>query len=152
MKVISLEDLARMRLGNYVGKDVEIEIEESGMIGLAGLGGWERLGETYFAWRQGEDYQIAGIELDLGTDSLLPRTAAEQIIKELGLPIEVGMTAPELLLRFGVPFQDKTGRPGDRLLDFICGERDQFVLNCIVGSDKGLTNMYLLRKDYYDDQ
>lgn len=98
MQLISYADLAKVRLQDYVDEDGEIEVEESGMIGLVGLGGWERLGETYFTWRQGEDFQTAGIELDFGPDSLLPRAAADQILERLGIPVRAGATRPSWYL------------------------------------------------------
>lgn len=151
MKLISYADLAKMRLRHYVDDDSEFDVEESGMMGLF-FGGWERLGETSFCWRQGEDFQTAGIELDFGPDSLLPRAAADQILERLGIPVRAGATSTELVSTFGSPLEDKPGRPGARLLDFVCGQSEPFHIGCVVDERDGLVSLFVARKDYCDEE
>jgi len=151
MKLISYADLARMRLRHYVDDDSDIEVEESGMEGLVGLGGWEKLGDTYFSWRQDEDFQTAGIDLDFGPDSLLPRAAANKILEQLGIPVRPGATSAELVSTFGSPREDRPGRPGARLLDFVCGESEPFLIGCVVDERDGLVSLFIARKDYCDE-
>ena len=151
MKLISYKNLARMRLKEFLGKAVKLYVEESGMGVVVGLGGFEQFGETNFGWNQGEPYQTAEVTLDLGPDSALPVQAAKQILERLGLPIKKGMKASELIEIFGNPHIDKKGRPGIRLLEFICGEKDKYYLRCVVDDREGLISMFLARKDYCDD-
>ena len=141
-----------MRLRDYAGEEADIEIEESGMVGLVGLGGWERLGKTYFAWRQGEPYQTAGVELDFGPDTFLSADAAHAILQRLGLPVRVGASVSELISIFGSPAEDRPGRLGTRLLDFICGGSQQYRLGCVVDNRNGLVSLFLARKDYWDEE
>ena len=151
MTLISYADLAAMRLRDYVGEEADIEVEKSGMIGLVGLGGWERLGETYFTWKQGEPFQTAGIDLDLSRASTLPRPTADQILEELGLPVRAGASASELLSVFGQPLDDKPGRLGVRLLRFVCGEGELFLIGCVVDDGDGLQSLFIARMDYCDE-
>ncbi len=146
-----------MRLKEFLEKDAQLYVEESGMGVVVGLGGFEQFGEpgetgTVFGWKQGEPYQTAEVSLDLGADSVLPVTAAKQILKRLGLPIKKGIKASELIEIFGNPQRDKKGRPGLRLLDFICGEKDKYYLGCVVDDREGLISMFLARKDYCDEK
>jgi hypothetical protein len=76
MNPVTYDELGRMRLGGFLDDGVELDVEETGMMTLVGLGGFERLGETYFCWKQGEPYHTAGIELDLGPDTILPEESA----------------------------------------------------------------------------
>jgi hypothetical protein len=151
MKLISYTDLAKMRLRNFVGKDVELEMEESGWVTLVGLGGYEGLGETRFCWRQGEPYQTAGVDVDLGLESLLPQPVAERIIASLGLPIRRGMGVAELVSIFGAPESDKSGKPGARWLRFVCGTSERYLFACGVDDTRGLLEFFLARKDYCDE-
>ena len=149
MRLLTYADLATLRLRDYVGDGVKIEIEESGMEGLVGLGGWERLGETYFTWRQGEPYQTAGVDIDLGPDSQLPKSGVERLLKRLGVPVAPGMMELEVLSAIGSP--EATGQLGRRLLRFVCGEREEFLIGCVLDGEKGLNKLFLARKDYCDE-
>src|SRR5688572_29187229 len=151
MKLISYADLAKMHLVDYLGEDSDIEVEESGVIGLVGLGGWERFGETLFCWRQGEAFQTAGIDLDFAPDSLLPQAAADQILQRLGIPVRAGATSSELILTFGRSHRDRASRPGARLLNFVGGETEQFLIGCVVDDRDGLVSLFIARKDYCDE-
>lgn len=144
-------ELAKMRLRDFLGEGAEIDVEESGMTVVVGLGGYEGLGETFFEWRQGEPYQTAGVTLDLGHDSFLPESAALKIVDTLRLPVKTGMTASELIGIFGTPESDKPGRSGLRLLSFVCGQPDEYRLGCAVDEREGLVHLFLARKDYCDD-
>jgi len=134
-----------------VGDSPLIDIEESGMQVCVGLGGYERLGETYFGWRQGEPYQTAEVTLDLELQSELPIEAAREILRKLRLPIERGMNYNELITILGTPITDNIGRPGLRLLKFVCGEGELFVCGCCIDDKMGLVNVFLARKDYFDE-
>jgi hypothetical protein len=151
MKLVSYSELAKLRLTDFVGRDLDIELEESGMIGLLGLGGWERLGESAFEWRQGEPYQTAGISLDLSDTSILSQEAAHRIIERTGLPVFRGMTAAALLEAFGQPETDKVGKSGERFLRFVYGADEQYLFGCTVDHRNGLNYLFLARKDYCDD-
>lgn len=151
MQLISYRALAKMRLKDFLPIDTETEIEESGMIVGTGLGGYERFGETIFGWRQNEEFQTAEIDLDLQPNGELPMDVARQILEELQLPVHRGMRAAELIEIFGTPVSDKAGRPGLRLLRFICGDTDQYYLCCDVEGENGLTGVFLGRKDYIDE-
>ena len=151
MTLVSYTDLAKMRLQDFVGRDVELELEESGLVTLVGLGGYEGLGETRFCWRQGEPYQTAGIGVDLGPKSLLPQPVAERIIASLGLAVRRGLRVAELVSIFGTPETDKPGRSGARLLRFICGGQEQYLFGCVVDDQRGLVDFFLARKDYCDE-
>jgi hypothetical protein len=151
LRLISYADLAQLRLQGFLGGAAELDVEESGMMVVVGLGGYERFGETFFGWRQGEPYQTAEVTLDLGRDSELPDESARQIIERLGLPVRKGATASELISTFGPPQKDKKGRPGTRLLDFVCGEGEQYLLGCVVDDHDGLVHIFFARKDYCDE-
>jgi hypothetical protein len=150
MKLISYADLVKMRLKDYLGEHCDTEIEESGMMGLL-FGGWERFGETFFCWRQGQPFQTAGVNLDLASDSPLPQAVAGQILQRLGIPVGVGATSFELLKAFGTPRRDRAGRPGARFLDFVCGETELFRIGCVVDDRDRLTSLFIVRKDYCDE-
>ena len=150
MKLISYADLAKMHLKDYLGENSDIDVEESGMMGLL-FGGWERFGETFFCWKQGEPFQTAGVALDFTSDSLLPPAVAGQILQRLGIPVRAGATSSELLATFGGPQQDRAGRPGVRLLDFVCGEIELFRIGCVVDDHDGLASLFFVRKDYCDE-
>lgn len=151
MRLISYEDLARLRLTDFLDSEAEVDVEESGMQIVVGLGGYEEYGETRFGWRQGEDYQTAEITLDLGPDSILPPEAANRILVRVGLPIDKGMPASALIKALGSPEKDKRGRPGLRLLHFVCGEGDKYLVGCDVDDAGGLTGVFVARKDYCDE-
>ena len=151
MSLISYADLAGLRLRDYVEQGADIEVEESGMVGLVGLGGWERVGESYFTWRQGEPYQTAGVHLDLGSGSQLPKAGLETLLNRLGLSVTPGMTQAEVTSAFGSPEISKGGRAAAWLLRFICGEREQYWIGCGVDDKAGLTRLFLARKDYCDE-
>ena len=150
MKLISYADLTKMRLKDYLGEDSDTEVEESGMMGLL-FGGWERFGETFFCWKQGETYQTAGVNLDFASDSPLPQPVAGQILQRLGIPVRAGATSFELLSAFGSPHRDRVGRPGTRLLDFVCGETELFRIGCVVDDRDRLASLFIVRKDYCDE-
>jgi hypothetical protein len=151
MNLISYEELAQLRLADFLGRDVELSTEESGMRVVVGLGGYEEYGETFFGWRQGEPYQTAEVTLDLGPESILPSDAADRIIERLGLPICKGMAASELIRVLGSPSSDKAGSPGTRLLRFICGQKDVYLVGCQVHEQHGLIHLFMARKDYCDE-
>jgi hypothetical protein len=150
VKLISYGELAGLRLRDFLSTDAELDVEESGMIGVIGLGGFERFGETFFEWKQGETYRTAGITLDFGPDSILPEETARQIIDRLGVSARKGMTASELIETFGTPETDNQGRLGTRLLRFACGTEEQYLLGCVVDESEGLIQFFLARKDYCD--
>lgn len=151
MQLISYSALAEMRLKDYLPEGTETEIEESGVRVVTGLGGYERFGETFFGWRQNEEYQTAEVTLDFQPNADLPIDAALQILQKLQLPVDRGMRATELIETFGKPVSDKAGRPGLRLLKFICGDTDKYYLGCDVEDGNGLTGLFLARKDYLDE-
>jgi len=151
MKLASYAELAKLRLKDFVDGDLDIELEESGMIGLVGLGGWERLGKSAFEWRQGEPYQTAGISLDLSDALMVSGKVSSRIIESIGLPVHRGMTLPALIEAFGQPETDKPGRPGERFLRFICGTEEQYLFGCTVDQRDGLNYLFLVRKDYSDE-
>lgn len=154
MDIISYNNLAKLHFADFLSETDETYVEESGMVVCVGLGGYEELGqdvENHFGWRQGEPYQTAEVGLSLLPESKLPVETARRIIKALGLPIDRGMTAPELINVFGKPISDKSGRPGLRLLKFICGDPDKYLLGCDVEDTKGLVSFFIARKDYCDE-
>ena len=140
-----------MRLADFVGQDAELYVEESGIIGLVGLGGFEGLGETMFWWRQGEPYQTAGVSLDLGANSELPPPAAGKIIDLLGLPVRRGVNVAELISIFGTPETNESGRLGTRWLRFVCGGPEKYLFGCLVDDNCGLVDFFMARKDYCDE-
>jgi len=150
MTLISYSDLARLRLRHFVGGQQEVWVEESGMIGIVGLGGFERCGETAFGWKQGEPYHIAGVTVDLGPAAFLPDDVGKRIIEKLRLPLRKGMTAAELIQIFGSPEIDQCTGPR-RFLRFICGDGDRYLLGCRVDQLHGLVHFFLARKDYCDE-
>ena len=151
MKLVSYTDLAKMRLQNFVGKDVELEVEESGLVTLVGSGGYEGLGETRFCWRQGEPYQTAAVDVDMGPESLLPQPIAERIIASLSLPVRRGLSMAELVSIFGAPATDKPGKPGYRFLRFVCNAPEPYLFGCGIDDAYGLVDLFLARKDYCDE-
>ena len=82
---------------------------------------------------------------------MLPKQGAEQIIASLSVPVRRGMRVEELVSIFGTPETDKRGRPGARLLRFVCGEREQYLFGCVVDDNRGLEDFFLARKDYCDE-
>jgi hypothetical protein len=151
MRLISYADLARLRLTEFLDREAEVDVEESGIQIVVGLGGYEAYGESRFGWKQNEEYQIAEITLDLGPDSILPTEAAKRILGRVGLPIDKGMPASALIQTLGSPERDERGRPGLRLLYFVCGEDDKYLVGCDVDDHDGLTGVYVARKDYCDE-
>ena len=151
MNPVTYDELGRMRLGGFLDDGVELDVEETGMMTLVGLGGFERLGETYFCWKQGEPYHTAGIELDLGPDTILPEESAREILARLRLPVRKGMPKPEIIDKFGSPETDKVGAPGTRWLRFKFGEQELYWLGFVVDDREGLNNLFLARKDYCDE-
>jgi len=151
MSLISYADLAGLRLRDYVEPGADVEVEESGMVGLVGLGGWERVGESYVTWRQGEPYQTAGVQLDLGPGSQLPKAGQERLFKRLGLSVTSGMTQADVTSALGSPDVSKSGQAATRMLRFICGEREQYCIGCGIDDKAGLTRLLLARKDYCDE-
>ena len=139
-----------MRLRDFADNEQHFEVEESGMVNLFELGGYEAIGETRFESKQGEPYSTSGVSLDLGPDSLLTQAQTTRIIHELGLPVRKGMTASELIATFGEPESDTRGRPGLRLLRFICGDKEPYLIGCCVDDREGLLELFLARKDYCD--
>ena len=154
MDIIRYNDLARLRLKDFLSEMDETYVEESGMGVLVGLGGYEEFGqnvENHFGWRQGEAYQTAEVAPDLSENSKLPIETSKKILAKLRLPIHRGMTSSELIKLFGNPTSDKRGRPGLRLLKFVCGDSDKYLLGCDVEDGKGLVSFFIARKDYYDE-
>lgn len=151
MKLITYAELAQLRFQDFLESSVELSVEESGMQVMVGFGGFQRYGESLFGWRQGEPYRTAEVTLDLGPKSILPTDVAEKILGRLGLPVRKGTTAIELIEVFGTPQSDKQGSPGTRLLRFVCGDRDRYLLGCQVDDKHGLIHLFLARKDYCDE-
>ena len=139
-----------MRLRDFADNEEEFEVEESGMVNLFGLGGYEALGETRFEWTQELPYSTSGISLDLGPKSRLTDDQTTRIIRRLGLPVWKSMTASELIDAFGAPESDTRGRAGLRLLRFLCGYKDSYVLGCCVDDRYGLIEFFFARKDHCD--
>lgn len=152
MNLVTYAEFARLRLEQFLGDTLKLNVEKSGMQTVVGLGGYERYGETYFAWKQGEPYQTAGVALDLSQKSILPDDATRRIIEKLRLPIRKGMAASELLALFGTPKIDSRGPIGTRFMRFICGDRDLYYLGCQVHDRDGLIHTFIARKDYCDDE
>lgn len=152
MRMISYSDFAKLRLKDFLDDDAELWVEESGMDIVVGLGGYEEYGETRFEWKQGEIYQTAGITLDFEPDSILPSEAVKQILRRVGLPLDKGITASALIQELGTPVKDERGRPGLRLIYFVCGEVDEYLIGCDVDDRDGLTGIYVARKDYCDEE
>ena len=151
MNLVSYADLAEMHLRDFVDASADIDVEESGMIGLIGLGGWERLGENMFGWRQGEPYHTAGVALEFGPESPLTPASADRIVQRLGLPVVAGMSAADLIAKFGSPNQDRPGRPGLRLLHFVSGQDERYRIVFFVDERGGLEGFTFVRKDYSDE-
>jgi hypothetical protein len=151
MNPITYADLSRLRLRDFVGKDVDLWTEESGMQIVIGLGGFERRGETSFGWRQGEAYHTAEVTVDLGSKSELPPDVAQRIIEKLRLPLRRGLQGQELIALFGKPQIDET-HGKRRFLRFIIGDTDVYVLGCAVEDEVGLVYFFLARKDYCDEE
>ena len=149
MQLISYSALGKIRLGDYVTG--ELSIEESGMIGLVGLGGWESFGETYFSWRQGEDFLTAGISLHLAPDSMMPADSAKRILSDVGLPVSSGMTREELIRLLGAPETVRGCARSGWFLRFVCGDPEQYFISCVVQEEEGLVTVHLARKDYCDE-
>lgn len=149
--IISYKDLAKLRLKDFLSASDTTYIEEGGMRICTGFGGYEQLGENYFGWKEGELNQTAEVTLDWQKNSKLPIEAAEKVLVKLQLPLRPGMRASEIIKIFGEPISDKAGRPGLRLLRFICGNPDKYILVCDVENEKGLIGLSLFRKDYYDE-
>jgi hypothetical protein len=61
------------------------------------------------------------------------------------------MSVAALVSIFGAPETDKLGRPGARLLRFVCGGQEQYLFGCVVDDHRGLENFFLARKDYCDE-
>lgn len=150
MNLIPYAELARLRLRDFIGDVGGIWVEESGMQIVVGLGGFERIGETSFGWRQGEPYQTAEVTLDLAPTSTFPSDSAKRVIEMLKLPVHKGMTGPELVRALGEPQVDqKTG--SRRFLRFVCGEKERYFVGCGVDDQHGLVHLFLARKDYCDE-
>ncbi|HEX5219263.1 MAG TPA: hypothetical protein VFZ59_06820 [Verrucomicrobiae bacterium] len=137
MKMISYNDLAKLRLRGFLPKGTELYVEKSGMEIVTGLGGFEQFGETIFGWRQGRPFKTVEVSIDL-EDALMEVEVIQRIINKLGLPIKKGMKLAELISLFGLALSDKPGRAGTRLAEFLCGDSDKYVLGCHVHNRKGL--------------
>lgn len=152
MKVINYKDLAKLRLRDFIGDSPELYVEESGMQVVVGLGGFERLGnsDTSFGWRQGEAYATAEVTLEFGPGSAIPEEVANRILKQIGLPIQAGMTGDELIQVLGPPNVDKKSG-SERSLQFVCGDNEPYLIGCTVDDDAGLNYLFIARKDYCDE-
>jgi len=152
MQLISYADLEKLRLSDFLDDEVEIDVEESGMDNLFGLGGWEQVGESSFEWRQAEEFRTSGVMLDCRPNAELPNDITSRIIERLGLPVTVGMSGAELIAVLGKPSTDKRGRPGLRLLDFLCGDQQEYVVGCCVDDQHGLVQIIFARADYFEEE
>lgn len=151
MKLLNYAELQGLRLSEFLGDAAgDIYIEESGVRGIVGFGGYEEFGETRFGWRQGEEFCTAEVSLDLRSSSLLPEASARRILEKLGLPVQKGMSLSELVTVFGVPDRQTRGMAASNLR-FICGDNEKFVLGCHVDDREGLVSLFLARKDYFDE-
>lgn len=151
MKLLTYAELQKVRLSEFLGESAgDIYIEESGVRVVVGLGGYEEFGETRFGWRQGEEFCTAEVSLDLRSSSLLPEASARRILEKLGLPVRKGMSLSELVAVFGTPDRQTRGVAASNLR-FICGDNEKLVLGCHVDDREGLVNLFLVRKDYFDE-
>jgi hypothetical protein len=150
MNLISYNDLARLRIRDFLPKDAAVTVEESGMQIVVGLGGFERCGETIFGWRQGQPYQTAEITVDLRPSRLAPGDLADRLASKLRLPVSRDTTPDDVLRRFSKPQLDSKS-PSGRFLRFAYGEKEPYLLGFHFDNQDHLETFFIARKDYCDE-
>lgn len=151
MTLLSYQELAGIRLQDFVPNGLDIELQESGMNIVVGFGGYERVGNNYFEWRQGELFQTAAVTIDLDDSSALPQSVILRILEKLGLKVLGGMTMAELAAIYGDPCQVQNWGGGESQARFICGGSDKYILGCHLSEATGLRWFFFARKDYIDE-
>lgn len=113
---------------------------ESG-IGLASVDGYS---STVFTSPVDTDWKTAGIDLDFSEDC--PEVHGNALLKSLGLDLCKGMTLERVKQTFDTPITDSP-----TFLLFLVGEQWPYYVSCRIEQSKGLSSVWIGRKDLADE-
>jgi hypothetical protein len=142
---MSYDEFGKLRFLDFFPKtdlygDDDVGGAECG-IGIACSEGY---GLTYFA-RPQKSRQTAEICLDF--DNERPETEGHALLDHFGLKLRRGMSGAKIKELLGAPEEDDP-----RWLRFIVGSKWLYYVGCLVDGDRGLSRVWICRKDLADEE
>lgn len=144
MELISYEQFGRLRLRDFLPPGTDIE-ENTGWEWMGTDWFNEGIGFTSFSRHVNTPDQTGGLEINFEE---LPAENIEHLLNAIGLPLEPGMTAQEVLSALGEPRHTR-GRASDRKnFEFHLGSAHPYEVSCTVMNDQeGLIYVSVVRQD-----
>jgi len=147
MELIPYSQFAKLRLKQFVGKDVEVS-ESDGWEWMGGYWINEGVyGFTSFSREEDTPDETGGLEMDFGS---LPEDSAKAILDAIRLPLRSGMKLEEVYSILGEPKEKDTfGKyVHDRQTDnFKIGSEQPYYVSCTVHNENGLIYVAVVRGD-----
>ncbi len=147
MELIPYSQFAKLRLKQFVGKDVEVS-ETDGWEWMGGYWVNEGVnGFTSFSRLEDTPEETGGLEIDFVE---LPASSARAILDAVRLPLRSGMKLEDVYAVLGEPKEKDTfGKyVHDRQTDnFEVGSEQPYYVSCTVHNENGLVYLAVLRGD-----
>lgn len=143
MELIPYGQFAKLRLKQFVGKDVDVDDLE----GTEWMGGvWisESLGITGFRRLEATPKEMGGLEVIFEEIS---QEAALAILKTIQLPLTPRMTFNEVRSVLGAPEKTESPIAEWNNHEFTIGKDQPYYVSCSVDHTKGLIGLAVIRKD-----
>ena len=147
MELIPYSQFAKLRLTQFVGKDVKVSESD----GWEWMGGYwineGAYGFTSFSREEDTPDEAGGLEMDF---SELPKDSAQRILGAIRLPLLSGMKLEEVYAVLGEPVaKDTFGKyVHDRQTDeFKVGTEQPYYVSSTVHHESGLTYLAVVRGD-----
>jgi hypothetical protein len=111
----------------------------------------DTFGTALFCFADSPPVTLSGMYFDVGEEGL-PADVAEAVWRSLGLPVNGGATAEQLLAAFGPPdYEAPDTGDGIQFLRFTIGSRRPYEAGFWVRSSGGLSRFWIARKDMMVD-
>jgi hypothetical protein len=88
---------------------------------------------------------LRSISLDFST---FPESVLKTVLNQLGLPLRNGMNFKQISELLGKPHKTFEFTKDRKSFEFICGEKDKYIIDCTIHGDQGLIYLVVLRQDY----
>jgi hypothetical protein len=143
MKLISYEQFAGLRLGDFVPEGTPIG-EASGWEWMGSVWHNEGIGFTSFSRHASTPDDTGGLEI---TFSELPSDCIDRVLTTVGLPLRPGMSTPDVLSTLGTPTGAHQFVPERRTYTFTLGLAQPYIVGCTIVDTDGLIYVTVVRAD-----